>query len=245
MNASMTTMSDSWSELFRATSIDAMVEGRTNAPLAVRDGWTSEATLGKIVEQTRLAGKRWGEPNFVFDKTDWPAAVLRVNKSGEADYIISAGYWWFPQPTSINCYHFSQKGELVSIEKGRSFKASDFGLSIITAGFYAVARALVPSVRTNAQMAKTLKGYMTSLNSQNREDADRAAAGVTVYLEGPESVAHTLSKEVMPVALPGPAQFFEATYQKSLQVMAALVGANAIVSYQKASPSRGTPAVII
>ena len=238
-------MSDSWAELFKPTSIDEMVEGRTNVPLAVRDGWTNEATLGKIVERTRTASKEWLNPTLVFDQNDWPAAVLRIDKSGEADYIISAGYWWPPQPTSINRYHFSQEGELVSIEKGRSFKASDFGFSIITAGVYAVARALTPSVRTNTQISKTIDVYMASLNSQNREDADRVAAGVAVYLEGPESVAHTLSKYVMPVALPGPTQFLEAANMIGLQFRAALVGANAVVSYQKASPARGTPAVII
>ena len=100
------------------------------------------------------------------------------------------------------------------------------------------------SVRKDLQMMRTIKGQMTSIYSQNREGADRVAEGVAVYLESPDSVAHTLGKNVRPMVVPAPAQFFEAAYQKSLQIMASFLGANAIVSYQKGSPARGTPALI-
>lgn len=224
-------------ELLKVNALDELVEGYTNVPLASHDGAISEDALKCI--STELEQRR----AFKKEKN----SVLRVDpEKGVVDYITrwSLGGELGFEIDHIDHYQFSLDGKLIGKESGRTFNVVDLCATILTAGIYALGRWQLPSVKRNAKISDKLHALYSQLQEANQQDANRIASSVPVYLGDVGDVERITRRTVESVKIPTPFQYVSGGHEESVQIAAHLLGANAIVNYQRASPSRGTPVLL-
>lgn len=202
-------------------NLEDLAGGRTNAFIALREGWTSKEAIDRIK-------KGIGEIYTIF--SDYPRdSVLRINEDGTAEYLAVWG--WLS--ASNRALTFDTSGNTISKLRGMRYDFSSLlGLHKIMPGRQA----------TMARYA-AIGTQFTSAVDKNKADLATRTEGIEVYLEGPEGLALN-GKKATPVQIKGDEKFLTGANVTVLQVLAHYLGANALVSYVQASPAKATPVVI-
>jgi len=232
-------------DLFKADALDELVLGYTNAPLALHDGTISEETLSQIHEvlkQHEPLSRRFnsgitstGEGIMISTGSYNP--LLRIDgEEGVVDYVaVKSSLNLFPH---IKHYQFSLDGNLIKEEEGQmSFKMVGVYLIDTLTG-------RDPSSRTTVKKYDEMNDLFNQVLNANKVDAHRVASGVQVYLDPVNEGAQLNGMNVERVPLSTPEQYVSGSTEMAVQIRAYLLGANAVINYQRASPSRATPVIL-
>jgi len=101
-----------------------------------------------------------------------------------------------------------------------------------------------PDSRPTVKKYDEMNNLFSRLLEANKTDAHRFASGVQVYLDPVSEGAQLNGMHVERVPLSTPEQYVSGSTEMVVQIAAHLLGANAVVNYQRASPARGTPVIL-
>ncbi len=213
-------------ELADPGNLEDLVSGRTNAFIALREGWVSEEVIGRVKEGLERADTVYLYP---ISRIKCPKdAVLRINKDGTAEYVGSS---WGVFDDSNKALTFDTQGNITLQTRGLRY-------------FFLTADGHLPWQKAARKVYEENITLATSLINENMADLAKRTGGIEVYLEGPEGLALIHGKKVMPVQIEGNEKFLTGANVTALQVLAHYLEANALLSYAQASPARATPVVI-